>query len=106
MAHPEALAGMIYGSLAVADPAEEPALAVDPDLAMEGARDSVLAVAQDPGLAQVAGRDRGLVADSGRAVEVVGDSEPAAELSPALDRVAGPGRAELDPDRAAEPGQA
>jgi hypothetical protein len=96
MARPEALAGMIFGSLAVAVPAEEPALAVDRDLAMEEARDSVSAMALD----------LGLVADSGRAVEVVGDSEPVAELSPALDRVVAPGRAELDRVvEVAEPGQ-
>jgi len=45
--HPEALAEMIFGSLAGAVPAGELALAVDRDLAMEGARDPERVAALD-----------------------------------------------------------
>ena len=60
--HPEALAEMIFGSLAGAVPAGELALTVDRDLAMEGARDPERVAALDraveavePGRTQVQG---------------------------------------------------
>jgi hypothetical protein len=73
---------MIFGSLVVAVPAGVPTLgpAVEPGLAMEGARDLVRAVGPDPELAQE--------------VEVV-------ELIPGLHGVAAPGRG-TEPGRDSE----
>lgn len=53
--HPEARAGLIFGSLAAAAPGAEPVLALGLglELAMEGARDRVRAVVPDRGPAQV-----------------------------------------------------
>lgn len=93
---PEALAGRIFGTRAAAVPAAELALAVELDLATDGARDLVRGAGLDPGPAQVVELDLGLdrVAVLGRgtkqerAAELGRDSERTVERVPALDRVA------------------
>ena len=80
---PEARAGMIFGTRAVAVPAVELALAVELDLATDGAQDLVRGVGLDhPGPAQVVELDLGLdrVAVLGRGTK--------RERVPALDRIA------------------
>ena len=93
---PEALAGMIFGTRAVAVPAADPALVVELDLATDGARDLVREAGLDPGPAQVVELDLGLDrvavlgqgAERERAVERGRDSDRTVERVPALDRVA------------------
>jgi len=81
----EALVETIFGTLVVAVPAGVPTLgpAVEPGLAMGGARDLVRAMGPDPALAQE--------------LEVV-------ELVPGLDGAAVPGRG-TEPDRVVEAGR-
>jgi hypothetical protein len=94
----EALAVLIFGNLAAAVPAGEPALAVELDLAMEGAQALVRAAEPDLGLAQaqvvelIRGSDRVVVPGRGaereQVVELCQDSEQdRVEAVQDLDRV-------------------
>ena len=85
MGAPEALAERIFGTRALAVPAEEPALVVVLGLATDGARALGRGMAVDPELAQVGALGPGTERD--QALETVRDLGWAVELAQALDLV-------------------